>query len=132
MKITIVVNKLLNSGQKANISAIIMGQLGHDIPEIYSSPITDTSGTNHAGISVNVIILDGKSGQLLSLIESAHKSNIVCIAFSSVGQMLSNNYPEYLKKISESETKDTNIVGVGLCGNDKIVKTLTKKFSLAK
>lgn len=132
MKISIVVNKTLNSGQKANVSAIIMGQFGRDIPEIYSAPITDSSGIKHAGISVNVVILDGGSGQLLSLIESACKNDIACIVFSSTGQMLSNNYAEYQKEITNSDTEKTKIVGVGLCGDDEIVKALTKKFSLAK
>lgn len=132
MKISIVVNKTLNSGQKANVSAIIMGQLGHDITGIYTNTITDSSGVEHAGISVNVVILDGGSGQLLSLIESARKNKVTCIAFSVIGQMLSNNYTEYQQKITVSDTESTKIIGVGLCGDDEVVKSLTKKFSLAK
>ena len=132
MKISIVVNKSLNPGQKANVSAIIMGQIGHDITEVYTLPVTDASGTNHAGITTNVVILDGGSGQLLSLIDSARKSKITCIVFSSIGQMLSNNYTEYHLKISASDTESSKSVGVGLGGDDEIVKALTKKFSLTK
>ena len=132
MKISIVLNRTLNSGQKANVSAIIMGQMGRDIPKVYTNPITDASGTKHAGISINVVILDGGSGQLLSLIESARKSKVICIVFSSTGQMLSNNYAEYQQKIAHLDTESTKIVGVGLCGEDEIIKVLTKKFSLAK
>lgn len=132
MRINIVVNKTLNPGQKANVSAIIMGQLGRDIPEIYTNTIVDTSGTKHAGISVNVIILDGNSGQLLALIERARESIVTCIAFSTIGQSLSNNYSEYRQKISSLFTESTKIVGVGICGDDEVVKALTKKFSLAK
>lgn len=132
MKISIVVNKSLNPGQKANVSAIIMGQMGHDITEVYTLPVTDISGTNHAGITTNVVILDGGSGQLLSLIDFAQKSKVKCIVFSSIGQMLNNNYAEYHLKISTSDTENTKIVGVGLYGDDEIVKILTKKFSLTK
>lgn len=132
MKINIVVKKTLNSGQKANVSAIIMGQLGRDIPMIYTNPISDASNVMHAGISVNVVILDGGSGQLLTLIEQAQNSEVTCIVFSSTGQLLSNNYSEYCQKISMSDTKSTDIVGVGICGEDEVVKLLTKKFSLAK
>lgn len=132
MKINIVVDKTLNPGQKANVSAIIMGQLGRDIPAIYSDTIVDASSTKHAGISVNVVILDGGSGQLLTLIENAHKSNVLCVVFSAVGQSLSNNYHEYYQKISISNTENTKIIGVGVCGDDDIVKLLTKKFSLTK
>lgn len=132
MKINIVVDKTLSSGQKANVSSIIMGQLGHDVPSLYTSSITDLSGVKHAGISVNVVILDGSNRQLLKLIEFSKKSDVTYIAFSSIGQSLSNNYDEYYQKISLSSTEATNIVGVGVCGDDEIVKLLTKKFSLAK
>lgn len=132
MKINIVVKKTLPSGQKANVSAIIMGQFGRDIPVIYTEPITDASGTKHAGISVNVVILDGGGGQLLTLIEQARKSDVACVGFSAAGQLLSNNYSEYHQKISMSDTESTEIIGVGVCGEDEAVKRLTKKFSLAK
>lgn len=132
MKISIVVNKTLNSGQKANVSAIIMGQLGRDIPAIYTDAIIDASGIKHAGISINVVILDGGAGQLLTLMESARKSSVIFVVFSATGQMLSNNYSEYQRIISSSDTESTNVVGVGIFGEDEIVKVLTKKFSLAK
>lgn len=132
MKINIVVKKTLLPGQKANVSAIIMGQLGRDIPMIYTESITDASGVMHAGISVNVVILDGGSSQLLTLIEKAQKSDVACVVFSATGQLLSNNYSEYYQKISMSTIESTDIVGVGVCGEDEVVKLLTKKFSLAK
>lgn len=132
MKINIVVDKTLNPGQKANISAIIMGQLGRDVPTIYFDTIVDASGAKHVGISVNVVILDGGKSQLLTLIENARKSDVICMAFSAVGQSLSNSYPEYYQKISITNTEHTKIVGVGICGDDDIVKLLTKKFSLTK
>ena len=129
MKINIVVKKTLPAGQKANVSAIIMGQFGRDISMIYTEPITDASGTRHAGISVNVVILDGGGGQLFTLIEQARKSEVTC---SATGQLLSNNYSEYNQKISMSDTESTEIIGVGVCGEDEVVRLLTKKFSLAK
>lgn len=132
MKISIVVSKNLNSGQKANVSSIIMGQLGRDVSEIYTDPIIDGSGTKHAGISVNVVILDGNTNQLLALAASAHKNNVICVAFSATGQSLSNNYADYKQKILTSDTEDTQLIGVGICGDDEIVRLLTKKFSLAK
>ena len=132
MKTNIVVKKTLLPGQKANVSAIIMGQLGRDIPMIYTESITDASGVMHAGISVNVVILDGGSGQLLTLIENAQKSDVAYVVFSTTGQLLSNNYSEYYQKISTSTTESTDIVGVGVYGEDEVVKLLTKKFSLAK
>lgn len=132
MKLNIVVKKTLNPGQKANVSAIITGQFGRDVPAIYTDTIIDSTGTKHAGISVNIVILDGNSGQLLRLIEEASKSDVTCITFSTTGQMLSNNYTEYHQKISSSNTENTEVIGVGIYGDDETVKHLTKKFSLTK
>jgi len=132
MKINIVVDKALNAGQKANVSAIIMGQFGRDIPTLYANAVEDISGIRHAGISVNVVILDGSNGQLLTLIEATRKADVSCIVFSATGQFLSNSYPEYQQQISLSETKATNIIGVGIVGEDDAVRSLTKKFSLVK
>lgn len=109
-----------------------MGQLGRDIPTIYTNTIADISGTRHVGISVNVVILDSSANQLLTLIEQAQKSNVICNVFSATGQSLSNNYPEYQQIIASSDTENTKVVGVGIYGEDEIVKLLTKKFSLAK
>ena len=120
----------MNTGQKANVAAIIMGQLTKKFPHLYGNLIRDQSGTYHAGIAVNTVILDGGNEQLLSLVNKAVNCDVTCVVFSSIGQSLSNNYPEYQKKISSMDTRSTNIVGVGIAGEDTTVSTLTKKFSL--
>ena len=132
MKISIVVSKALTPGQKANVSAIIMGQLGRDVINIYTDVVADASGAMHAGISVNVVVLEGGEKQLLNLIKGAQESDVGCVVFSATGQSLSNSYEEYKAQISASDTESTKIVGVGVYGEDATVKTLTKKFSLAK
>ena len=132
-KISIIVNKSMSSGQKANVAAIIMGQLSINIPSLYGDKVEDISRINHAGISVNIVVLDGGSEQLLSLIDTAkNNDDIVCCVFSSTGQSLSNSYPEYQKNISTMDTRSTGIIGVGLVGDDTVLKPLTKKFSLVK
>jgi len=131
-KISIVVEKNMNAGQKANVAAIIMGQISKDSPCLYGDLVRDQSGTLHAGIAVNTVVLDGGREQLLSLISGTENCDVSCIVFSSTGQSLSNNYPEYQKQISSMDTRSTNIVGVGISGDDITVRGLTKKFSLTK
>jgi len=131
-RIGIVVDKSMESGRKANVAAIIMGQLAKDMPEIYDEKVIDKSGTAHAGIAVNLVVLDGGKEQLLTLIDSAADSGVAISVFSSTGQSLSNQYPEYLRQISSMDTRSTQIVGVGLAGDDSVVKLLTKKFSVMK
>ena len=131
-RISIVVEKNMNSGQKANVAAIIMGQLSQDSSHLYGNLIRDQSGAYHAGIAVNLVVLDGGKEQLLSLVNNAVGCDVACVVFSSTGQSLSNNYPEYQKQISSMDTRSTDIVGVGIVGEDSTVRTLTKKFSLVK
>ena len=132
MKISIVVERNLNPGQKANVAAIIMGQVTKNHPHLYNDQVCDTSGVYHAGIAVNIVVLDGGKEQLLSLVKNTDNFNVSCIVFSSTGQELSNNYAEYQRKISLVDTQSAGIVGVGLLGEESIIRTLTKKFSLTK
>lgn len=132
MKANIVVSKNLNPGQKANVAAIIMGQFGRDISGLYSDAISDSNGVMHAGISVNVVVLEGGEKQLSNLANNAKSEDVVCVAFSGTGQSLSNSYDEYKTVIQQSGTEETHIVGVGVYGSDDSVKALTKKFSLMK
>ena len=131
-RICIVVSRSLNAGQKANIAAILAGQLVKDAPFLYEASVLDKSGINHSGIASNIVVLDGGSGQLLSLINDVRENELVYSVFSSTGQSLSNNYPEYRQQISSMDTKAAGIIGVGLAGEDSIVRLLTKKFSLMK
>lgn len=82
-------------------------------------------------LSMSLYLMEG-GGQLFTLIEQARKSEVTCVVFSATGQLLSNNYSEYNQKISMSDTESTEIIGVGVCGEDEVVRLLTKKFSLAK
>jgi hypothetical protein len=131
-RVSIVVDKSMDAGRKANVAAIIMGQLTRDASQVYEDKVTDQSGIAHAGISVNLVVLDGSKEQLLTLITAAKERNIVISVFSSTGQSLSNSYSEYKKQISSMDTRSTQIVGVGLYGEETAVRLLTKKFSLMK
>ena len=131
-RISIVVDKTMETGRKANVAAIIMGQLAKDIPHLYNDKVTDQSGIDHAGIACNLVILDGGKEQLLTLAGSAKAQDVAISVFSSTGQSLSNSYPEYQRQISSMDTRSAQIVGVGLSGEDSVIRLLTKKFSVMK
>lgn len=122
----------MDTGKKANVASILMGEISKKFPHIYGDSVCDKSGVHHAGIAINVVILDGGDEQLLSLVKNTENYDVFCNVFSSTGQELSNNYPEYQRQISSMDTQSTNIVGVGIFGDESVVRTLTKKFSLTK
>jgi len=122
----------MNAGQKANVAAILAGQLVKDLPGLYEASVKDKSGVTHSGVACNIVVLEAGSGQLASLAESLKDSGMVYAVFSSLGQSLSNSYPEYAERISQMDTSSTGIIGLGLADEDSKVKLLTKKFSLMK
>lgn len=73
-----------------------------------------------------------EGGQLFTLMEQTRKSKVTCVVFSATGQLLNNSYLKYNKKISMFDTESTEIIGIGVCGEDEVVKLLTPKFSLTK
>lgn len=130
MKISIVLNKSLSHGEKANCAAILMGQLAVCVPELYDiEPITDSKGIAHASIKNNVIVLETSANKVQQLPESL--SQIRYIAFTDVGQSYSNSYDIYKSDIEQGKTP-YQIQGIILYGEADIVNSVTKKFSLYK
>jgi hypothetical protein len=112
-----------------------MGQLSLNNPELYfEQTLKDLDGNSHATIRENIVILEAGSGQLSNLPELFKSENekIDYVLFSKIGQNLSNNFDEYYKIISQSSTKETEVIGIGLRGEYETIKKLTKKFSIAK
>jgi len=131
-RICIVVDKTMSAGHKANVAAILTGQLAKDVPKLYETSVNDKSDVIHTGIAANVIVLDGGREQLLTLINNIKNSEVKYSVFSSIGQSLSNDYTEYRYQISAMDTRTTCVIGVGIAGEDSTVRFHTKKFSLMK
>lgn len=130
MKISIVLNKSLSHGEKANCTAILMGQLAVCVPEIYdTAPVRDDKGILHASIKNNVIVLETSANKVQHLPESLH--DIRYIVFTDVGQSYSNSYDIYKSDIEQGKTP-YQIQGIVLYGNKDDINSVTKKFSLYK
>lgn len=129
----IVLDKNLSAGQSSNVSAILMGELVSRCNNLYAGEeVADKTGTCHAAICCSTIILSANSGtQLANFVNGLVGSESVnyCV-FTSYGQNLHNEPEEYAANISQSETSDNQLVGVGLYGEHDVVKQLTKKFRL--
>ena len=135
MKTSIIVEKGLTAGQKANVASIIAGQLSLNNPDLYYKDIVkDLDGNNHAAIHENIVILEASPSQLNNLLEliKPEKEKIESVLFSKIGQNLSNSFEEYHKVISQSNSLETGVIGIGLRGEYEAIKKLTKKFCLAK
>lgn len=128
----IVLDKNLSAGEVGNVSAILMGQVSKNDPQIFSDiVVTDLDKVQHAGIKYSTVILKGGAGQIMSLAKQlATNSDVSSFVFTALGQSLNNKFRKYADTISQSSLADTRPIGVILSGDDEKVRQLTKKFSL--
>ncbi len=134
-RVAIIVDKNLEIGAAANVTALLMGQLVINNPSLYSDqPVVDTDNVQHAGIKYSTLILKGGKNQIINFSKSLSidKNSVECVVFSKTGQALNNEFKVYKEKISNSSIEETEPVGVIVAGEDEEIRRLTKKFSLLK
>lgn len=129
----ILLDKTVSTGEAANISAILMGHLSSNNSELfYKNIILDRSSFEHAGIINSVIVLKAKSTtQIYNFLQIISKQeNILYATFTSEGQGLHNAFSDYARMIQESDLAALRPVGAIVHGQDEIIRTLTKRYSL--
>jgi hypothetical protein len=132
-RVAIILEKSLERGQAANISAILMGQASLCLPEIYDSePLLDRDGNRHAAIRYSTVVLKAGRNELNRFIEKlrVEYSGLTCILFCQVGQMLHNRFDEYRVQVAAETTENLMPVGVVVAGEDEEVRRITRGFSL--
>ncbi|MFM9280271.1 DUF2000 family protein [Paenibacillus jiagnxiensis] len=134
-RVTIILDKNLEMGAAANAAALLMGQAALMDPTIYAeAPVFDKSGIRHAGIKYSTVILKAGENQLLNLLQTlpADNSGLSHAVFSKNGQLLNNAFEQYAEEISAKQTEETKVVGVILWGEEELVRSTTKKYSVLK
>lgn len=134
-RIAILIEKNQTIGTSSNISAILMGELATQHSEIFTLDVSDKNAISHASINYSTVILKVKSSQqILNLINKIadieYKNKVSSAVFSTIGQGLHNKFNEYKEKIEQSSTKETFPVGIIVYGEDEIIRSLVKKYSL--
>ncbi|MEQ7807745.1 DUF2000 family protein [Priestia aryabhattai] len=134
-RVAIIVDKNLEMGAAANVTALLMGQLVMNNSNLYSDqPVVDQNNVQHAGIKYSTVILKGGKNQIANFSKSLsnNESSVKCVVFSETGQTLNNEFDVYKEKITTSTLEETKPVGVIVTGEDEEIRTLTKKFSVLK
>lgn len=134
-RIAILIEKNQTIGTSSNISAILMGELATQHSEIFTLDVLDKDGISHASINYSTVILKIKSSQqILNLINKIadveYKNKVTSAVFSTIGQGLHNKFKEYKVKIEQSSTKETFPIGIIVYGDDEVIRSLVKKYSL--
>lgn len=94
-RIAIVLEKNLDIGAAANVSAILMGQASLMDVDLYSeSYVKDKNNVRHAAIKYSTVILKAGENQLLNLAKSLQDNTgeLNYVVFSKTGQLLNNAF----------------------------------------
>jgi hypothetical protein len=128
----LVVAKDLAPGETANVAAVVMGQLAILCPTLYADDdLADRDGISHAAIRSSVVVLSARRGQLSTLAATARTvPEVTATSFTRLGQSLHNAYGDYAAQIRESSGHDLSAVGV--FGDDSVIRSLTRKFSVLR
>lgn len=130
----IVINKKAENYRIINATAIVMGQLSLKCEDMYYNEVLfDLNQVNHSAIKDNVIILAAKNdNQLLQFLSNCNENKITSTCFSELGANISNNYDSYKSIIVKTNTKDTKLIAAAAYGEEEIIRSITKKFSVYK
>lgn len=134
-RVAIILDKNLEMGAAANAAALLMGQAALMDPTIYAeAAVLDKGDVRHAGIKYSTVILKAGENQLYNLLQTlrADDSGLSHAVFSQTGQLLNNAFEQYSEEISTKETTETKVVGIILWGDDELVRSTTKKYSVLK
>lgn len=132
MKCVILINSKLPKGQAANTCAVIGMSFGKLFPEVIGHDLFDQESNLHRGItSKPVPVL--KTGNDILLLTYRRLCNehpdIVTIPFSETAAK-SRSYTEYEQRLSQTESKELTLYGLGIYGNADIVANYTSELKL--
>jgi len=134
-RIAILIEKNQTIGTSSNISAILMGELASTHKEIFTLNVEDKNSVSHSSINYSTVILKVKSSQqilnlLIKIDDIEYKDKVTSVVFSTIGQGLHNQFNEYKSQIEQLPTKDTFPIGIIVYGDDEVIRSLVKKYSL--
>lgn len=127
-RVAIILTPKMTPGQAANAAAIVSGGLTCDA---FGAPIAAPDRTLHAAIRWNLVVLEARSVSFLATaLQGAKDLGIRAVAFSTLGQQLSNSFESYRDTIAQAGAADEKLIAIGLYGPDNDVRKLTKPCSL--
>lgn len=130
-RIAVIVLETLSAGEAANVAALLTGQIAGSEPGFFSSaPVLDESGAKHAAPIFSVVVLKAKNASQLTKVVEHYPEMTMC--FTRIGQELNNAFDEYVRCLSAMSISPENVVGVGVFGDEALVRAASRKFSLLK
>lgn len=135
LKCVMVIDENLPLGLIANTAAVMGITLGKNNPEIVGTDVYNHSGQAHSGIiEFPVPILKGNPELIRELREKLYQpefSELTVVDFSDIAQGC-KTYEEFVGKMADIEENTLNYMGIGICGNKKLVNKLAGSLPLLR
>jgi len=135
LKCVMVIDGNLPLGLIANTAAVMGITLGKSFPEVVGTDVYNKSDHVHLGIiEFPVPILKGNPNLIREIREKLYQlefSELTVVDFSDVAQGC-KTYDEFIGKMAVLEENTLNYMGVGICGNKKLVNKLVGSLPLLR
>ncbi|WP_071146517.1 DUF2000 domain-containing protein [Bacteroides ihuae] len=134
-KCVLIIDKAQPIGIIANTASVLSITLGKQIEGIVSHDVYDKQGDKHLGITQMPIPVLGASDDKIK--EIRHKllsldlEELVMVDFSNIAQQ-SKTYDNYEKVMLMTEENDIRYIGIGICGDKKVINKATGNLSLIR
>lgn len=105
--------------------------LGSKYSNLIGEPVKDANDFSHEGVvEIPIPILQGDQKQILEVFNKAVLiEDVDVIGFTTLGQKC-KNYAEYVEKLSITESKVLEYIGIGIVGDVKSINKLVGSFPL--
>lgn len=134
-KCVLVLDGGLPVGLLANTAAILGITLGKHIPETVGTAVHDKSGGSHLGtIQFPVPVLKADSEKIRAIRRQLSQpgfEELIAVDFTDIAQR-TNSYEEYRAAMADTEENELAYLGIGLCGDKKLVNKLTGNLPLLR
>lgn len=134
-KCVMVMDEALPLGIIANTAGIMGLTLGKHIPETIGPVVMDKSGCAHLGIiQIPVPVLKADREKIKEIRHRLYQpefAGLLTVDFSDVAQGC-NVYDDYIQKAAEVEERSFHYLGLGICGDKKLVNKLTGSLPLLR
>jgi hypothetical protein len=126
----IVIDDALPPGKACNAAAVIALTIGERHPYLVGAPLVDAQDVRHPGlIPVGISVLKAPVGQLSKLRADALEKQFDIVGFPVQGQQ-TKDYAAFAEAVRAVQTHALAYVGVGIVGDNKVLRKLVSDFEL--
>jgi len=120
MKIAIALDDTLGPGFLANASACITSGLFNNEDDILG-PQIDADNFTYIPITKIPILITKNNKNWKELLKRAKKNKLKYMVFTKEGQS-TTSYEDYVARVKDKPLEDVEVVGIGVLGEDNLVK----------